>query len=125
MKKIFLNLFLYLVEAKDYMMDHEIYSEKELHDIKITHKKFESWHDRVAYAAVRTLRFFFDTFTGYVHGSTPSKSDGGKEIHNPKKIMTEQQWLRRFIFLESIAGVPGMVGGMSRHMKSLRKLMYE
>jgi hypothetical protein len=96
------------------MMHHEIYSEQELNDVKITHKKFESWHDRVAYAAVRTLRFFFDTFTGYVHGSQHSKTD-----------MTEQQWLRRFIFLESIAGVPGMVGGMSRHMKSLRKLRYQ
>ena len=51
------------------MMYHEIYSEKELNDVKITHKKFESWHDRVAYAAVRTLRFFFDTFTGYIHAS--------------------------------------------------------
>ena len=94
-------------------MHHEIYSPKELNDIKITHKKFESWHDRVAYAAVRTMRLFFDTFTGYIHGSTT------------KQTMTEQQWLRRFIFLESIAGVPGMVGGMSRHMKSLRKLKYE
>ncbi len=103
-------------------MHHEIYSEKELTDVKITHKKFESWHDRVAYAAVRTLRFFFDTFTGYIHASG---SDNGKEIHHSKKIMNEQQWLRRFIFLESIAGVPGMVGGMSRHMKSLRKLRYE
>lgn len=28
----------------------------------------------------------------------------------------------RFIFLESIAGVPGMVGGMLRHLSSLRRL---
>jgi len=103
--KISLNF----AESNDYMMHHEIYSEKELNAIEITHKKFETWHDRVAYAAVRTLRVFFDTFTGYIHGSTTSS-------------MTEPQWLRRFIFLESIAGVPGMVGGMSRHMKSLRKL---
>ncbi|CAF0848702.1 unnamed protein product [Rotaria sordida] len=101
-------------QSDDYMMNHEIYSEKELSDIKITHKKFESWHDRVAYGAVRTLRFFFDTFTGYLHPS--------KEIQHSHKTMTEQQWLRRFIFLESIAGVPGMVGGMSRHMKSLRTM---
>jgi threonyl-tRNA synthetase len=36
-------------------------------------------------------------------------------------MMTEKEWLRRIIFLESVAGVPGMVAGMSRHMKSLRK----
>jgi hypothetical protein len=109
--------FLNFAESKDYMMQHEIYSEKELYDIKITHKKIESWHDRIAYAAVRTLRFFFDTFTGYVH-----KSQLPKENRHSHKIMNEEQWLRRFIFLETVAGVPGMVGGMSRHMKSLRKL---
>lgn len=101
------------------MMYHEIYSEKELHDIKVTHKSFETWHDRVAYAAVRTLRFGFDTFTGYVHA--PPKSNDGKDVHQPTRKMTEKLWLRRVIFLESIAGVPGMVAGMSRHMKSLRK----
>ena len=107
------------------MMYHEIYSEKELHAIRITHKKFESWHDRVAYAAVRTLRFFFDTFTGYIHEPPKSKSNEEKQKYRPKKTMTEKQWLRRFIFLETIAGVPGMVAGMSRHMKSLRKLKYK
>ncbi|CAF0823280.1 unnamed protein product [Adineta ricciae] len=82
----------------DYMMYHEIYSEKELHEVKVTHKKFESWHDRVAYAAVQTLRFTFDTLTGYIHEPNRARSD------------------------KSIAGVPGMVAGMSRHMKSLRTM---
>src|SRR5690349_8297678 len=36
--------------------------------------------------------------------------------------LTESQWLIRFIFLESIAGVPGMVAGMLRHLHSLRRL---
>lgn len=36
--------------------------------------------------------------------------------------MTPSKWLNRAIFLETVAGVPGMVGGMSRHMKSLRTL---
>lgn len=30
--------------------------------------------------------------------------------------------LIRFVFLESIAGVPGMVGGMLRHLSSLRRM---
>ncbi|CAF3807581.1 unnamed protein product [Rotaria sordida] len=106
----------------NYMMHHEIYSTDELKAVKVTHKKFESWHDRIAYAAVRTLRFFFDTFTGYVHESPKSKTNNEKQNHRPKKIMTEKEWLRRVIFLESIAGVPGMVAGMNRHMKSLRTM---
>jgi threonyl-tRNA synthetase len=36
--------------------------------------------------------------------------------------MTERDWMNRAIFLETIAGIPGMVGGMSRHLKSLRTL---
>lgn len=106
------------------MLHHPIYTEQELSDVHITHKKFESWHDRVAYTAVRTLRSVFDVFTGYLHAPTPSKTNSQSDVQHSHKTMTEQQWLRRFIFLESVAGVPGMVGGMSRHMKSLRKLLY-
>ncbi|OBT71167.1 hypothetical protein VF21_10083 [Pseudogymnoascus sp. 05NY08] len=36
--------------------------------------------------------------------------------------MNERKWLVRFIFLESVAGVPGMVAGMLRHLHSLRRL---
>jgi len=36
--------------------------------------------------------------------------------------MTEQRWITRFIFLESVAGVPGMVAGMLRHLKSIRRM---
>ncbi|CAO1624444.1 unnamed protein product [Parajaminaea phylloscopi] len=35
---------------------------------------------------------------------------------------TPSQWLQRFIFLESVAGVPGMVGATARHLHSLRLL---
>jgi threonyl-tRNA synthetase len=31
--------------------------------------------------------------------------------YNPEK-MNERHWLDRMIFLETVAGVPGMVGGM-------------
>lgn len=36
--------------------------------------------------------------------------------------MSVEKWLNRAIFLETIAAIPGMVGGMIRHMNSLRKL---
>ena len=56
-----------------------------------------------------------DTVTGYRH-PPPGKENEAK-FH-----MTEQKWLTRFVFLESIAGVPGMVGGMLRHLRSLRRM---
>ena len=44
----------------------------------------------------------------------------------PKRVqMTEKDWMLRIIFLETVAGVPGMVGGMIRHLRSLRKLEKE
>jgi len=39
--------------------------------------------------------------------------------------MTEKDWMMRIIFLETVAGVPGMVGGMLRHLRSLRKMEKE
>ena len=36
--------------------------------------------------------------------------------------MNERHWLDRVIFLETIAGVPGMIAGMQRHLRSLRTL---
>eukprot|EP00005_Dracoamoeba_jomungandri_P004381 CAMPEP_0174257914 /NCGR_PEP_ID=MMETSP0439-20130205/7012_1 /TAXON_ID=0 /ORGANISM="Stereomyxa ramosa, Strain Chinc5" /LENGTH=181 /DNA_ID=CAMNT_0015341219 /DNA_START=777 /DNA_END=1322 /DNA_ORIENTATION=- len=36
--------------------------------------------------------------------------------------MTEEKWLRRIIFLETIAGVPGSVAAILRHLKSLRRM---
>jgi len=36
--------------------------------------------------------------------------------------MSEDKWVTRCIFLETVAGIPGIVGGMLRHTKSLRSL---
>ena len=46
----------------------------------------------------------------------------GLSKESAKKPLTESQWFIRIIFLESIAGVPGMVAGMLRHLHSLRRL---
>lgn len=50
-------------------------------------------HERAGHLAVRVLRRSFDWASGYGPG------------------MSERQWLRRILFLETIAGVPGMVAG--------------
>ena len=39
--------------------------------------------------------------------------------------MTKGMWVNRALFLESVAGVPGMVGGMIRHLASLRKMKHD
>jgi len=61
--------------------------------------------DKACYYAVRGAYHSFNLLTGY-------KQD------NP----TSRSVVFRLIFLESVAGVPGMVGAAARHFKSLRNL---
>lgn len=75
-----------------------------LESIHPTHLPPKNLTDRIGLGAVQTMRWTFDKLTGY----GPS--------------MTEIQWLRRMIFLETVAGVPGMVSGMLRHLQSLRAM---
>lgn len=53
--------------------------------------------DRVAFGFVKLLRFFADTFFAKRYG-------------------------HRAVVLETVAAVPGMVGGMLNHLKSLRRM---
>lgn len=92
------------------------YTKKQILDVQTAHRKAASWQDRVALSTVKVLRWGMDFVTGY--GSYSPLS-----ISVPKtRTMTEQRWLTRFIFLESVAGVPGMVAGMLRHLKSIRMM---
>jgi len=83
------------------------WSAEELAVVKVTHKDAGDWVDKAAYYTVQTLRTSFDIFSGYKF-----KMWAGS--------MLERDWLRRVIFLETVAGVPGMVAGMVRHLHSLR-----
>lgn len=89
---------------------HPDTTEKQLKDVEVAHREPRTVSDWWAYNAIRFLRWSTDVATGYRHD--PSK---------PYK-MSERKWLIRFIFLETVAGVPGMVGGMLRHFRSLRRM---
>lgn len=60
--------------------------------------------------------------TGYKHDKAVALGKKDPEAAIQKYSMSESKWLARLIFLESIAGVPGMVGGVVRHLHSLRVL---
>jgi ubiquinol oxidase len=64
---------------------------------KISHYKTESFSDYFALACTKFLRFFADTFFAGRYG-------------------------HRAVVLETVAGVPGMVGGTLQHLKSLRRM---
>ena len=61
------------------------------------HKKPNGFKDYCAFRFVKILRFFADTFFAKRYG-------------------------HRAVVLETVAAVPGMVGGMLQHMKSLRRM---
>ncbi|XP_070175216.1 uncharacterized protein [Littorina saxatilis] len=90
---------------ENYTLPHPIWSEDQLHDVKITHTPPECFVDKLALFSVKMLRGGFDILSGFKVGQR-----------------NEHKWLKRIIFLETVAGVPGMVAAMMRHMLSLRRL---
>ena len=74
-------------------IDHKISS-----DINISnHQKPSCFRDCCAFRFVKILRFFADTFFAKRYG-------------------------HRAVVLETVAAVPGMVGGLLQHLKSLRRM---
>lgn len=72
--------------------------------MKPKHRPPSDLRDKIAYGCIRAIRSTFDFLTNY------------------KPSMGEAKWLNRIIFLETMAGIPGMIGGMMRHLRSLRTL---
>ena len=66
-------------------------------EISVEHRVPEDMSDRVALGFVKTLRFFADRFFAGRYG-------------------------HRAVVLETVAAVPGMVGGLLQHLKALRHI---
>ncbi|KAJ3101343.1 hypothetical protein HDU97_001437 [Phlyctochytrium planicorne] len=106
-------------EEKDYLLRHPVYTKEELQAVSYTHKKIQGVRDAVAFSAVRVM-----SFSNYYSSRVPHipAFDSATNYSDKVGAMTEKQWLNRICFLETVAGVPGMVAGMARHMRSLRSL---
>lgn len=91
----------------DNPIPHSVYDLEKIKEIPQTHYDPKQMHERVARFAVRSMRTGFDIASRY-------RGPGGG--------MTEKDWLHRCLFLETVAGVPGMVAGMARHLRSLRSM---
>lgn len=65
----------------------------------------QNFSEKLLQMSVRCAYHSFNFLTGYHHADPPTSAIG-----------------YRLIILESIAGVPGMLGGMFRHFRSLRNL---
>jgi len=100
------------------------YTEDQMRSIQFAHREAKTWSDKVALGIMKLARFGLDTATFYTHDKTGDVKDanGGVVKHRSWFAMNEKKWLVRLVFLESVAGVPGMVGGMLRHLHSLRRM---
>lgn len=98
------------------MTDTPRYTRDQILAVRTAHRQARNWQDRVALGTVRALRWGMDFVTGY--RAQPLT----ESTLNTRYAMTEEKWITRFVFLESVAGVPGMVAGMLRHLKSIRRM---
>ncbi|KAH8583866.1 alternative oxidase [Cryptosporidium sp. chipmunk genotype I] len=93
-----------ILKGKEFGFNSPIWDLAEVNGVQKTHLYPNGFKDKMSYYLVIVLRKSFDLLTRYKKG------------HN------EYQWCRRIIFLETVAGVPGMVGAMLKHFSSLRKM---
>lgn len=90
--------------------------------VAVAHREARDWQDRVALTAVKVLRWGLDIASGYRHKKALALNDIDPVEAARKYGMTERRYMIRNIFLESVAGVPGMVAGMLRHLHSMRRM---
>jgi len=97
-----------ILDPKSHRMAHPVYKLSDIESIKYYHHDPKCMRDKLALNAVKFCRACVDIPTRY----------------NPETFK-EKNWLNRMIFLETVAGVPGMVAGMQRHLRSLRKMEHD
>lgn len=111
--------------------------------MKVLHRKATTWSDKIAYGLVKFARATFDFVSGYKHPTVPPSPDMTVEqLRKAGYLLDDRAWLtvcnsvscpmcvlaahilcQRILFLESIAGVPGMVAATLRHLTSLRLMV--
>ncbi|KAF2101855.1 mitochondrial alternative oxidase [Rhizodiscina lignyota] len=101
---------------------HPFYNDEQMKQVEVAHRETRNFSDRVALFAVRILRWGLDTVSGYKHTKAVALNETDPEEAQRLYGMTEKKYLIRNVFLESVAGVPGMVAGMLRHLHSMRKM---
>jgi hypothetical protein len=104
---------------------HPGYTEEQMvENVKFEHRNPKDFSDRFALGLMRLLRKSTDFATGYAHNVEDPVTAADKNAMTKTKPykMSERKWLIRFIFLESVAAVPGMVGASLRHLHSLRRM---
>lgn len=109
------------VHKGDWVLFHPVYETGEVDAVQVIHRAPKTWQDKLAKGLVMFARRSFDIVTGYREKAIPQHHTMTlEELRQKGYLLTEAQWMRRILFLESIAGVPGMAAATIRHLQSLR-----
>ncbi|KNZ80954.1 Alternative oxidase, mitochondrial [Termitomyces sp. J132] len=96
----------------DWVLFHPVYTPEELRSVE---------ENKLAYGMVRLARSLFDLVSRYKHVHIkPDEKMSVQQLRDHGLLLDDHAWLNRILFLESIAGVPGMVAATLRHLTSLR-----
>lgn len=93
-----------------------------MNQVTVAHREAKTMSDKAALLAVKILRWGLDKATGYKHQKAVDVDAKDPVGARTQFAMTEEKYLIRNVFLESVAGVPGMVAGMLRHLHSMRRM---
>ncbi|KAG2039605.1 AOX, alternative oxidase mitochondrial precursor [Suillus americanus] len=105
----------------DWVLFHPVYSQEEIKAVEVLQREAKTISDKIACNLVKLTRWGFDLVSGYKHKPIPADSKMSlEELRKGGYILDEKAWLSRILFLETVAGVPGMVAAMLRHLTSLR-----
>ncbi|KAF5369446.1 hypothetical protein D9758_002549 [Tetrapyrgos nigripes] len=109
------------IHTGDWVLFHPVYSPEELRAVDVLHREATCLSDKLAANLVKLSRWGYDFVSGYKHKEIPPGKDMSlAELRKEGYLLDDKQWLSRILFLESIAGVPGMVAATLRHLQSLR-----
>jgi len=101
---------------------HPVYTPEQMNSVVVAHREAKTMSDKVALIAVKVLRYGLDLATGYKHDKAVALNKKDPAAATQKYAMNEQKYMIRNVFLESVAGVPGMVAGMIGHLHSKRRM---
>lgn len=97
---------------------HEKWTDEDCRAVEYLHRPPRNLRDKIAHHSMNFCKSCFNFVTGYKKPTTPEEKQ--HRFAGTRFEMTENKWLTRIIFLESVAGVPGMVAAFLRHLHSLR-----
>ncbi|GLB38455.1 putative alternative oxidase [Lyophyllum shimeji] len=107
----------------DWVLFHPVYTPDELRAVEVRHREAKTLGDKAAFGMVKFARWIFDRVSGYKHVDIPpNDAMTVQERRAAGHLLDDHGWLNRILFLESIAGVPGMVAATLRHLTSLRAM---